>query len=138
MLIEAPFNDITEKIIGGAIEVHRELGPGLLESSYLTCFRVELEERRLAFEAERPLPIVYKGRLLDASYRLDVIVENTVIVELKSVERLLGVHEAQVLTYMRLAKCPVGLLINFNVPRLVDGVRRLIRPGYAESGRTIK
>ncbi|MGE0447545.1 MAG: GxxExxY protein, partial [Vicinamibacterales bacterium] len=125
MLIDAPFNDITEQIIGGAIEVHRELGPGLMESSYLACLCVELQERKLRFEAERPLSIVYKGRSLDVSYRLDAIVEDQVVLELKSVERLLGVHEAQVLTYMRLTNCPVGLLINFNVPRLVDGIRRV-------------
>jgi GxxExxY protein len=136
MLIDMPFNDITEQIIGGAMAVHRELGPGLLESSYLACLRVELQERQLGFEAERPLPIVYKGHSLDVSYRLDLIVDNLVVVEIKSVERLLGVHEAQVLTYMRLTACPVGLLINFNVPRLIDGVRRLIRPGFAGLGRT--
>ena len=128
MLIDAPFNDIAEQIIGGAIEVHRELGPGLMESSYLACLLVELEERRLRFEAQRSLPIVYKGRSLDVSYRLDVIVEDQVVLELKSVERVLGIHEAQVLTYMRLTGCPAGLLINFNVPRLMDGVKRKLNP----------
>jgi GxxExxY protein len=130
MLIDAPFNDITREIIGAAIEVHRELGPGLLESSYLPCFCLELAERKLPFETDRPLPVIYKGRRLDVPYRLDVIVDRTVIVELKAVEHVLGVHEAQVLTYMRLASCPAGLLINFNVPKLVDGVRRLIRPEF--------
>jgi GxxExxY protein len=125
MLPDTPYNDMTEQIIGAAMTVHRELGPGLLESIYLGCLRIELEERQLRCEAERPLPVVYRGRSLGLSYRLDLIVEGCVLVELKSVERLLGVHQAQALTYMRLTGTPAGLLINFNVARLIDGVRRL-------------
>lgn len=131
MLIETPLNTITEQIIGAAIEVHRELGPGLLESTYLPCLRLELLERGLAFESERALPVVYKGRQLNVSYRLDLLVAGAVVVEVKAVERLLGVHEAQTLTYMRLTSCPVGLLINFNSQLLIHGIRRLVLPGLA-------
>lgn len=126
MLAEGPFNPITQKIIGAAIDVHRRLGPGLLESTYRRCLEYELTNRRLNFITERAVPIVYRGRSLDANYRVDLIVENLVVVEVKSVEMLLAVHQAQVLTYMTLAGCPAGLLINFNVARLVDGVKRLV------------
>ena len=126
MLVDAPFNSITSEIIGSAIEVHRALGPGLLESAYMPCLQYELALRRLRFVAQRAVPIVYKGMAIDTSYRVDLIVEDLVVVELKSVDRLLPVHQAQVLTYLRLTKCPAGLLINFNVPKLLDGVKRLI------------
>jgi GxxExxY protein len=122
----APFKDLTRKILGGAIEVHRTLGPGLLESTYLQCLQHELTARKLRYAAQRSVPIIYKGTLLDASYRVDLIVEDRVIVEVKSVDALAPVHEAQVITYLRLTGCPVGLLINFNVPRLMDGVKRKI------------
>ena len=137
MLIDAPFNPITKEIIGAAIEVHRSLGPGLLESTYLPCLELEFAARRLRWVTQQVVPIVYKGLTLVASYRVDLIVEDVVVVELKSVERLLTVHDAQVLTYMRLAGCQAGLLINFNVPKLTDGIRRLIRPENAgEAGRS--
>ena len=126
MLIDAPFNAVTGQIIGGAIEVHRILGPGLLESSYMTCLQFELAARHLRFVVQRAIPIVYKGIALDSHYRVDLIVEDLVVVEVKSVDRLLPVHEAQVLTYMALSGSPAGLLINFNVPKLVDGVKRVI------------
>lgn len=122
------FSDITRQILAGAIEVHRALGPGLLESIYTPCLHYELTVRKLRFVAQRPIPIVYKGMSLEACYRIDLIVEDTVVVEVKSVATLLPVHQAQLLTYMQLTECPVGLLINFNVARLMDGVKRLINP----------
>lgn len=130
MLINATFNELTGTIIAAAIEVHRHLGPGLLESTYLPCIQFELAARHLRFTTQQPIPIVYKGLALGASYRADLVVEDTVVVEAKSVERLLAVHEAQVLTYLRLNNNPVGLLINFNVAKLTDGVRRLLNPKY--------
>ena len=128
MLVDAPFNAITHEIIAAAIEVHRTLGPGLLESTYMPCLRYELAARKLRFEAERLVPIVYKQIPLDVTYRVDLIVEDVVLVEVKTVTTLLSVHEAQVLTYMALTGCPAGLLINFNVARLTEGVKRLLNP----------
>ena len=122
------FNDLTHQILGGAIEVHRNLGPGLLESAYMPCLQFELRARNVKFVAQRAVPIVYKGMALDASYRIDLIVEDLVVVEVKSVALLLPVFEAQLLTYLHLTRCPAGLLINFNVPRLMDGVKRLLNP----------
>jgi GxxExxY protein len=129
MLIEAPFNAITHEILSAAIEVHRNLGPGLLESTYAPCLQLELRARKLRFVTQRAIPIVYKGMPLDTMYRVDLIVEDAVVVETKSVAALLEVHKAQALTYMKLTDCPAGLLINFNVPKLMDGVRRLVLPG---------
>jgi GxxExxY protein len=119
-------NDITEQVIGAAIEVHRVLGPGLLESAYSTCLVFELRERGFRVEQERPLPVVYKSVKLDCGYRLDLVVENLVIVEIKAVERLNSVHEAQLLSYLRLYGCRVGLLINFHVSMLKQGIRRIV------------
>jgi GxxExxY protein len=124
------FNDITHDILGAAIEVHRTLGPGLLESTYTQCLHFELRVRNLKFIAQRAIPIVYKGTPLEASYRIDLIVADLVVVEVKSVAVLLPVFEAQLLTYMHLTHCPAGLLINFNVPRLMDGVSRKINPRF--------
>ena len=124
----ASFNSITSAILGSAIEVHRTLGPGLLESIYRQCFERELVAHNLRFVVHRSIPVVYKGTPLDARYCVDLIVEDLVVVEIKSVGALIPVHEAQTLTYMQLTGCPVGLLINFNVPRLMDGVRRLLNP----------
>ena len=115
---------LTRKIIGCAIEVHRALGPGLLESAYQRCLVHELGSEGLSVEVELPLPVRYKEVRLDCGYRIDVLVEKTVLLELKSVDKIAAVHEAQLLTYMRLAAVGTGLLINFNVPRLVDGIRR--------------
>jgi GxxExxY protein len=129
MLIDAPFNTITGEILSAAIEVHRTLGPGLLESHYTSCMQFELSARKLRFVSQRAIPIVYKGMDLGAGYRVDLIVEDVVVVETKSVAALLKVHESQALTYMKLTDCPAGLLINFNVPRLMDGVKRLVLPG---------
>ncbi len=119
-------DEVTEKIIGGCIGIHRELGPGLLESAYEECLCHEMHLAGLRFERQRPLPVSYKGIKLDCGYRLDLVVEDVVIVELKTVERLLPVHEAQLLTYLKLTKCQVGLLINFNVPVLRHGIKRLV------------
>ena len=114
----------TEKVIGCAIEVHRALGPGLLESAYQQCLAHELKLNRISFHAEVPVPVEYKGIRLDCGYRLDLVVEDLLILELKSVEELSGIHEAQLLTYMKMTGIRTGLLINFNVGRLVDGIRR--------------
>ena len=126
MLTDGPFTAVSREVIGAAIEVHRHLGPGLLESTYMPCLQHELRMRRLEFVAERLVPVSYKSLPLDATYRIDLMVANLVIVELKSVEKLLPVHDAQVLTYLHLTNCPAGLLINFNVPKLTDGVKRLL------------
>jgi GxxExxY protein len=117
-------NDITEKIIGAAIEVHRRLGPGLLESAYQECLCHELKLINLSFNREIPMPIIYKELKLDHGYRLDILVENKVVVELKSVDSLLDVHTAQILTYMRLGEYSTGLIINFNVSLLKNGIKR--------------
>jgi GxxExxY protein len=121
-----PDNGLTQTIIGAAIEVHRLLGPGLLESAYEECFCHELHLRKLNFERQRPIPVVYKPVKLESGYRLDLLVEAKVIVELKSVDALGPLHEAIILTYMRLSGHHLGLLINFNVPMLKEGVRRYI------------
>jgi GxxExxY protein len=134
MRVDAPFNPVTRNIIGAAIEVHRILGPGLMESTYSTCMQYELASRKLRFAAQRAIPIVYKGATLDTQYRIDLLVEDLVVVELKSVDRLQPIHRAQVLTYMRLTGCPAGLVINFNVMRLVDGVKRVILTGADAAG----
>ena len=130
MLVEASFNRITGEVIAAAIEVHRILGPGLLESTYMPCLQYELAARKLRFVTQQPVPLVYKGMVLNASYRLDLVVEDTVVVEVKSVASLEAVHDAQVLTYLNLSARPVGLLINFNVEKLVLGVRRLINRSW--------
>jgi GxxExxY protein len=119
-------NEITNQIIGSAIEVHRLLGPGLLESAYERCLSRELELRGLRFQQQVALPVVYKGVALDCGYRLDLLIEDQIVVEIKAVETLSPIHEAQVLTYLRLGGWPIGLLINFHVPCLKDGVKRLV------------
>jgi GxxExxY protein len=129
MLIENQrINDITGQILACAIAVHRVLGPGLLESIYLECLMRELALRGIWFEPQRSVPVVYKGARLKAHYRIDLIVENLVVVEVKAVTTMLAVYEAQALTYLRLTGCPAALVVNFNVPRLIDGVRRLVNP----------
>jgi GxxExxY protein len=119
-------NDLTQKVIGAAIEVHRALGPGLLESAYEECLCHEMGLRSLHFERQKPLPVVFKDVKLDCGYRLDLLVSNTVVVEIKAIETLLPIHEAQVLTYLKLGGWNVGLLINFNVPVLKDGIKRIV------------
>ncbi len=118
--------ELTGQIIGAAIEVHRELGPGLLESVYQTCLARELALRKVPYEQEKSLPVEYKGTLLDCGYRLDFVVADKVIVELKAVDKVRPVHQAQLLTYLKLTGCKVGLLINFNVPILKNGIKRLV------------
>lgn len=119
-------NDLlTEKIIGLAIEVHRQLGPGLLESAYEECLCHELRRGELSFQRQVPLPVIYKSIRLDCGYRLDIVVEQAVILELKTVERLLPIHEAQILTYLKLSGLRTGLLLNFNSAVLKDGIRRI-------------
>jgi GxxExxY protein len=117
---------LTGDIIGAAIEVHRQLGPGLLESSYQACLARELELRGVSFEYEKPLPLEYKGVRLDCGYRIDLLVAGSVVVEIKSVESLAPIHEAQLLTYLKLTGVKVGLLINFNEVVLKSGIRRLV------------
>ena len=117
---------LTEKIIGFAINVHRHLGPGLLESAYEECLCYEIEQSGLSFRRQVALPIVYKTVRLDCGYRMDIVVQDQVIVELKTVERLLPIHEAQMLTYLRLSGCRIGFLMNFNVPMFKQGLRRFI------------
>ncbi len=119
-------NEVTEVIIGSAIEVHKALGPGLLESTYEECLCEELRLRQIPFERQRPLPVTYKTRQLDCGYRLDVVVANLVVVEIKAVESLLPIHDAQLLTYLRLGGWQAGLLINFNVAVLKHGLRRKV------------
>jgi GxxExxY protein len=119
-------NDISGKIIGVAIEVHKKLGPGLLESAYEECLCCEMQLRGIEFKRQVPLSLNYKGIVLDCGYRLDLLVEDKVIVELKSVEGLEPIHEAQMLTYLKLRNAWLGLIINFNVIMLKDGVRRLV------------
>ena len=126
MLVDdARLNDVTGRILAGAIEVHRVLSPGLLESTYLTCLEYELKTG-LSFVCQHPISLTYKTLRLDAIYRIDLMVEELVIVEIKCVEYLAAVHKAQLLTYLRLTKKPAGLLINFHVARLMDGVKRVL------------
>ena len=120
-------NDLlTEKIIGFAIEVHRHLGPGLLESVYEGCLCYELAQNGIAFRRQVPLPVVYKAVRLDCGYRMDVLVDGRVILEVKTVEQLMPIHQAQLLTYMKLSGIPTGLLLNFHSAVLKDGIRRLM------------
>ena len=119
-------NRITGSIIGAAIQVHRELGPGLLESAYEACLAYELGQQGIKIELQKPLPIVYHEVKLDCGYRIDLLVEDTVIVELKAVERVLPIHQAQLLSYLKLSNCQVGLLINFNVRVLKQGIVRMV------------
>lgn len=119
-------SDLTERIIGSAIEVHKALGPGLLESAYESCLCHELQFRGISFQRQVPQDVVYKGFTVDCGYRLDLIVEERVILELKAVERLVPIHEAQLITYLRLSGIKVGLLMNFNIPALRDGIVRRV------------
>jgi len=120
-------NKITEVIIGCAIEVHKALGPGLLESAYEECLFFELEKAGMNVERQKPVPVVYKEIKLELGYRIDLLVENSVVVELKTVDAFNPVHEAQVLTYLKFSNKQIGLLINFNVTVLKNGIKRYIR-----------
>jgi GxxExxY protein len=124
MIGDVEINRITERIIGAAIEVHRTLGPGLLESTYFACLFHELTQQGLFVERQKELPVVYKGVTLNCGYRIDLLVEHAVIVELKAVQEVAAIHEAQILSYLKLSGCAVGLLINFNVRQLIEGIQR--------------
>jgi GxxExxY protein len=119
-------NELTERVIGACIEVHRNTGPGLLESAYEQCLCRELSLRGIPFQLQVPLPVNYKGTLLDCGYRVDLLIDGQLLIELKSVEKILPIHEAQLLTYLRLGGWKVGLLINFNVKVLKDGIVRRV------------
>ena len=128
-MIDERFSDInklTGKIIGSAIEVHKNLGPGLLESIYEECLCIELSDRGIPYQKQREIEVRYKNIQLESKYRIDILVDDKVVVELKACDSLLPIHEAQVLTYLRLTNLKVGLLINFNVPILSEGVKRLV------------
>ena len=119
-------NELTEKIIGAAIAVHKELGPGLLESAYEACLVYELAQSGLKVESQKPLPVSYRGVQVDCGYRIDLLVEDQIILELKSVEKIEPIHEAQLLSYLKLSGYKIGLLINFNVRLLRTGIRRFV------------
>ncbi len=120
------FDELSEKVIGACIEIHRHLGPGLLESAYEECLCHELSLAGVKFERQKTLPVSYKSVKLDCDYRLDVVLEGSLIVELKTVDQLLPIHEAQLLTYLKLSGISLGLLINFNVPTLKQGLKRIV------------
>ncbi len=120
------FDELSRRMIGCAIEVHRNLEPGLLESTYRQCLACELSHAGVPFQMEVPLPVRYKDVLLDCGYRIDLLVRSDLIVEIKSVETLFPIHQAQILTYMRLARIPIGLLMNFNVTKLQKGIKRFV------------
>lgn len=126
MATQNELNDLTERIIGAAIEVHREVGPGLLESAYQQCLTYLLDKQGLHAESEYPVPLRFHGLQLDPAYRLDLLVERCIVVEVKSVERFGPIHTAQMLTYLRLTHCTVGLLINFNSKVLINGIKRVV------------
>ncbi len=119
------YGELSERVIGAAIDVHRELGPGLLESAYEACLCRELQLRGLQYQRQVELPVTYKGVLLDCGYRIDVVVEQKLVIEVKAVEKVMPIHEAQLLTYLRLSRMRVGLLINFHSTILKDAIKRL-------------
>ena len=121
-----PLNNVTSGIIGAAIEVHRALGPGLLESAYEACFAYELVQREMKVEQQKPLPLIYRDVQLDCGYRTDLLVDDAVILEIKSVDSLAPIHQSQLLSYLKLSGCEVGLLINFNVKLLRQGIVRMV------------
>ncbi len=135
--MEEKLNQVTQSIIGAAIKVHRALGPGLMESAYETCLAFELLQVGLHVEQQKPLPLVYRDVRLDCGYRLDLLVEEQVIVEVKAVDCLLPIHEAQLLSYLRLSSCKVGLLINFNVMILKDGIKRMVNQ-FPDASRSLR
>jgi GxxExxY protein len=126
--LDPAINQLSGQVVDAAFQVHRELGPGLLEAVYELCFAAELKHRRIQFVRQAPVKIVYRDVVLDAGLRLDFLIEDILLVELKAVEILHPVHSAQVLSYLRLSNKPVGLLINFNVIRIRDGIERIINP----------
>jgi len=120
------FENLSKEVIGAAIEVHKFLRPGLLESAYEECLCFELTKREIRFERQKPIPVVYKEIKLECGYRADIIVENKILIELKSVDAIIPIHEAIVLTYLKFSKIKVGLLINFNVTLLKNGIKRFV------------
>jgi GxxExxY protein len=126
MVESEQLNGVTEQIIGAAIDVHRALGPGLLESAYEACLAFELVSRGLKIEQQRALPVIYRDVKLDCGYRLDLVIEKSIVIELKAVEKLLPIHKAQLLSYLKLSGLKIGLLINFHTKMLKDGVVRLV------------
>jgi GxxExxY protein len=120
------FDDLSHRVIGYAIEVHRQLGPGLLESAYEQCLAYELDRNQILFQLQHAQPVQYKHIRLDCGYRIDILIENELIIELKSVDEIKGIHQAQLLTYMKLSGVKIGLLINFNVTRLKEGIQRFV------------
>ncbi len=126
MKSQIEFDGLSRRMIGCAIEVHRELGPGLLESAYEQCLAHELTLQGIPYERQKPMPVTYKGIMIDYGYRLDLLVDGKIVVELKAVAAIEPIHEAQLLTYLKLAKLKTGLLINFNVPLLKDGIKRFV------------
>lgn len=133
--MESIKDPLTAGVIGAAIEVHRLLGPGLFETAYDECLARELEHRRLTVNRQVLVPLVYKGARLEESYRIDLLVEGKLVVEVMAVERILPVHDAQILTYMKMSRSPVGLLLNFNTPVLKDGIKRFVNRWGGEEGR---
>jgi GxxExxY protein len=132
-LTACPLNSLTDLVIGASIRVHQELGPGLLESAYESCVAFELLSADLTLERQKPFPLCYRGTVLEKAFRVDLVINGQVVVEIKSVDRLTRVHDAQVLSYLRLTGCPIGLLFNFNVKHLMqDGFRRLIASAWGE------
>lgn len=125
-------NDLTSTVIESAINIHKELGPGLLESAYKECLAYELNKKGLVVEKEKPVPLIYEEVKLECGYRLDLVINNELIIEIKSVDAIADIHIAQVLTYMKLMNKKFGLLINFNVPLLKDGIKRLVNKYYKE------
>jgi GxxExxY protein len=141
MQSEAELNEISRKVIGAAIDVHRALGPGLLESSYQACLAYEMAQRGLRFRQQVELPLIYKEVHLDCGYRLDFVVEDSVVVELKAIDDLLPVHEAQLISYLKLGHYHLGLLLNFNVKVLKNGIRRFVNElnySAASAGSAVK
>ncbi|HVR72561.1 MAG TPA: GxxExxY protein [Vicinamibacteria bacterium] len=134
---EQPLDAITESIIGAAMAVHRALGPGLLESAYETCLEFEIRDRGLAVERQKPLALAYRDVRLECAYRLDLVVESCVVVEIKALEQLARIHSVQLLSYLRLTGCRVGLLINFHSYALRDGIRRVVN-GYPDSPEALR
>jgi len=124
--MNTPINQLTEQVIGAAIEVHRELGPGFLESAYQRALAHELRLSSIPFEEQKPCPITYKDLVIDDAYRLDFLINGLVVIELKTVDELLDVHDAQVLTYLKFSHCRIGLLLNFRSTILTRGLRRLV------------
>lgn len=131
-------NEITEQIIGAAIDVHRALGPGLLESVYEGCLAYEINRRSLRVMRQKAIPVTYRGVAIDCGFKIDLLVERRVVVELKAVDRVAPIHEAQILSYLKLSGCRVGLLINFNVTKLEKGVRRFVNGLTAEAVKEVE